>query len=185
MGNTSAISLEDYKLDFSRMLYMLYMDMDGLIRQADTKAQIFLGVNAILAATIANVPTGLGTATFTPPVGVGASALSQIGFIMLLGVVLMLVLSVFFALATIIPRRVEPTHQSLYFYGTAARMDANAYIQAFKESELEDLKSTILGQIHSRAQIVAAKFTTVNLSGRFLLFGVLLWGASRLALAFA
>jgi hypothetical protein len=42
--------VRDHSIDFTRLLYMLSQDMDNLIRQTDTKAQIILGVNAILAA---------------------------------------------------------------------------------------------------------------------------------------
>jgi hypothetical protein len=174
-------SVGGYDLDFSRILYMLYANLDNLDRQSDTKAQIFLGVNALLLATVANVAPGFGQNLISPD----ASIFGRVGTALVVGMIVVLVISIYFALTTTVPRLVHSTEHNLLFFGTIASKTQDEYLREFRAMSLETVKTDVLRQIHVRARIVQSKFRTVNRSGVFLLAGVLLWGLSRLVLAFA
>lgn len=168
-------------LDFSRMLFMLYNDMGIQNRQADTKAQIFLGVSALLVATVANVAPGFGQLLLSP----SASTLSRVGVLLMMGMIVVLVLSIYYALIATAPRLAKVKQQNVFFFGNIASMREEEYIRLLREHTLEEVKTSIMRQIYIRAGIVQRKFRAVNRSGVFLLIGVILWGVSRLALAFA
>lgn len=170
------MTVEQSTLDYTRLLYMHYLEMDALIRQADLKAQLTLGINAIFVAA--------GTASLTESIqqvlSQEATAWGQL-FIAINGMaVFALIASIFFALFTIIPR----THagkrgMDMYFYGAIIHFDEETYINRAMSTTMTDVKRAILGQIHSKSFIVARKFRGVRLSIICLALATFFWAFSR------
>jgi len=174
-------NVDNYRVDLTRLLYMLHMDVDALNRQADAKAQIFLGVNAVLLATIANVAPGFARALLHP----AGTPVLDFGIALTLAMVVLLALSIASALQAISPKLVPTDRANLMFFGKIAQYETQqAYVDAFRQLPLESVKDDVLHQVHVRSTIVNRKFRIVGRAGRFLLAGVIVWTLSRLVLAF-
>ncbi len=174
-------AVNDNPLDLTRLLYMLYIDMDSLIRQADTKAQIALGVDTVLLATTTPLIAGLGGRLLD----VNAAFSQRVGALLSLLVIVTLLISVYFALATASPRiKITQNLFSPFFFGSIAALDQSTFVQQFLGLSIQDVKISVLKEIHAKSQIVQAKFTAAQWSVRFLLVSVFLIGISRLLLAF-
>jgi len=174
-------SVSNTPIDFTRLFYMLSQEMDHLIRHADTKAQLILGVDAVLIASSAQLAPGMAAAILDPNgswIVRGAFALSVLMLVLLLG-------SIFYALFTVVPR-VRKSHigDNLYFFGSIAHMTEEDYTHRFLNMSMDQLKKTVIAQIHAKANIVQRKFYGVRLSVNFLFFAVMCWVLVRVMMAF-
>lgn len=174
-------TVSDNPLDFTRLLYMLYQDMDSLIRQADTKAQISLGVGAVLLATATPNIAGMGTLILDN----NAALTQRVGGLFTFMVIVVLLLSVYYALATATPRiKITNGKFSPFFFGSIKALDEAAFVGQFMGLSNQEVKISVLKEIHTKSQIVAAKFQSAAWSVRFLFGGVVLLGIARFFLAF-
>lgn len=165
-----------YSIDFTRLLYMHYQEMDILIARADLKAQLILAINAILIAGDVRVTVGQLTAldamTAAERVLIGANVL----------VIVSLLLSLAFAIITIYPRRNRPHGSNIYFFGDINAYDAPDYVDAYMGSSLDAIKRGVISQIHAKSAIVARKFYYIRRSVICLLAAVVFWGVAQLVL---
>jgi hypothetical protein len=67
---TVTLLVNDAQVDVTRLIYMLYLDIEQQINRADTKAQITLSTSAILIGIMVNLGVGL---DFKKPDGLLAS----------------------------------------------------------------------------------------------------------------
>ena len=51
--------VQDTQVDVTRLIYMLYLDIEQQINRADLKAQITLSTSAVLMAMLVNLGTGI------------------------------------------------------------------------------------------------------------------------------
>ena len=51
--------VQDTQVDVTRLIYMLYLDVEQQINRADLKAQLTLSTSALLMAMIVNMDPGL------------------------------------------------------------------------------------------------------------------------------
>jgi hypothetical protein len=109
----------------------------------------------------------------------GAVGFSVVMLVMLMG-------SIFFALSAVAPRmKVSKGDPNLYFLGHIIGLSEEEFTKRFLDLSMDQLKVTIICQIHAKAQIVQHKFNGVSLSVNFLFGGVMCWVLARLLLAFA
>lgn len=169
---TNNVTLRSVTLDFTRILNMQSTEMDNSIRHADLKAQLILGVDAILLATIEIFPFD----TIDPLFSNGASVISRMIVIMELVVVLGLAISLVTALLTILPRfNPAKNGNNLFFFGDITRFSEPDYIQTYMDTPEDHIKMAILAQIHAKSFIATKKFWRVRYSLLALLIAVLAW----------
>jgi hypothetical protein len=166
-------------IDFTRLFYMLFMTLDTQVSLSDTKAQVILGVNAIMLTAI---PANFGAAA-----RIAAGSTAWIDYAVVLMTLLMLVaviMSVLAAVNSLRPSLIAPTNQpNMFFFGHIAQLDQQAFIDRFMAMRMSDVKANIIAQIHTRSVVVTRKYTAVRNSIRFLLLGLLLFAFSRALLA--
>ncbi len=174
-------SVSSTPIDFTRLFYMLYQEMDQSIRHSDTKAQLVLGVNAVLAASSVSFAPGMAQAFLNA----NSSWYQRGACLFSLALLVFLLGSIFFALWTVVPHtKKRRLHENLYCFGSIAMMSEEDFTRRFLSLSMDELKATIIAEIHAKAYIVQHKFSSVRLSVNFLFFAVLCWVLARLLLSF-
>nr|MBN1229172.1 hypothetical protein [Anaerolineae bacterium] len=171
----------DYEtLDLTRLLNMVYMDMENQISRADTKAQIILSANAILLAIFANTRRGFSFSSISVLAGKDILAI-----IMTLVLLILLILSVYFAVSATFPRKgTHSTHISLAFSQHIASLSPEGYVDLFMNTSLQEMKRMVIHQIHAKAGVVTAKFRAVSRSIVFFMLAITLWAVSEIVISF-
>lgn len=167
-------------LNFTRMLTMLDGTIDGQIARADHKAQLVLGANAILIASVS-----LDQGMIRNALAGTISTLEVASIVLAIMVIISLLLSVFFALLTARPN-VAPPVQDLnpFFFGHIALLDADDFSERFLDLNSAEIKLYVLSQINAKARVARTKFVNIRYSLDFLFIALVLWLAVRLLLAF-
>lgn len=171
-------TVEVTKIDFTRLLYALYTEMDGLIRQADQKAQIILGINAFVFASFSGIFQNAGVPFFDA----GITNRNLANGLVIATMVIQLV-SIFYALLTTAPQLGKPSGKNLFYFNDVAIHTRPDYIALFLAQPLEAVKEAVIGEIHAKSGIVRRKFQRMNISIIFLFFALVTWGVSRLLVA--
>lgn len=174
----------DYRIDFTRLLYLLYVDLEQQISRADTKAQIILSANALVIAAVANLGFGFEEGALR--------TISTREAVALACMVLMLasaVVSVYSALRVAFPRllrpnRIDPEGKqgiSMFYSGHIAMLDEEDYVSRFFDLTLRDVKEQVMLGIHAKAIIVQRKFVDVQRSMMGIMAAVVFWALARIA----
>lgn len=165
--STRSLSVGDFPLDFSRMLAVQYQEVDNSIRHADVKAQLILGINTLLIAAVTNSNTAIRT---------GEALAFNLDSLFDVMVLVCLLLSIFYALSTIIPRfKSTKSVDSLFFFGDIIKMNEADYIDRYMTLSTQDIKAEVIAQIHAKSFIVKTKFMKVRFSLVFLFMGLGVW----------
>lgn len=176
-GEADSSKLNDvrhYPIDFSRLLAVQYMALDTTIRHADMKAQLILGMDAILITAATNTSFLQLLDTFASTWQRGGSAV-QAGQ---LGVLACLMMSVAFALMTIFPRfRRSPISGQRYFFRQIADMSEEDFVEHYMHATMDEVKASVIAQIHAKSSIANCKFSHIRRSIFFLALALSLWSA--------
>lgn len=152
----------DSGIDLSMLLFMLFIELESEIARADHKAELALGVDALLIIAIA---------VFAPALD-GLSAASRTALLALRAItVIALLVSVYFALGVAAPRfrsgrhTEGSTHQPTLFYvGYITTLGPDGYVDEFMRLTLNGAVRMVMMGIHSKASIVRIKFSGVRTS---------------------
>ncbi|NDJ74674.1 MAG: hypothetical protein GYB65_00325 [Chloroflexi bacterium] len=167
-------------LDFSRLFYMLYVSLDTQINLAETKANLVLGANAILAAAATLDRSMVQDVLQKSDPGTA----EIVSLVLAVCVLFTLIVSVTFALLTSFPRGLGvQTQRNPYFFGDIAQYDEDGYLDMFMGLTGTDIKRAIIRQVHARARIVKRKFLYLRYSMLTLGAGIGLWVLHQLAQA--
>jgi hypothetical protein len=186
---TSAASLgsvtmlvQDTQVDVTRLIYMLYQDVEQQINRADFKAQITLSTSAVLMAMLVNLGTGVRTPHF-------ADMEIFECIVVLLYLLFIIFMSCAFGrgIAAAFPRAVNKAaalnrHPSLYYSGQIAAIPGDDYAELFCQQSNDGVKRSVLGQIHSKSIVLEAKLHSVRKGMKFLLIAFGVWISARLVL---
>ncbi len=174
----------DNRIDFTRLLYLLYMDLEQQIARADTKAQIILSANALLIAAVANLGFGLEEVSLDSITAGGALAMAAMVLTLAAAIV-----SVYSALRVAFPRLVSSGRRapdqdediSLFYSGHIAQLTDDAYVSRFLDLTLQDVKEQVMRGIHAKAGIVQRKFVDVQRSMIGIMAAVVFWALGQIA----
>lgn len=179
---TSSTLISSTAVDVTRLLYMLYQDVESQINRADLKAQITLSTSAILAAMVSNLGLGLKSPdmhlwTFTEWALLGLYSLF-IAFICC---------AIAHALLAAFPRSIgkskkKPENANLYFTADIVTLPPETYVQLFGAQLNSDVRESVLKQIHAKGRVLEAKLAHVRWGLKFLSLGMLLWLFARVFL---
>lgn len=153
----------DYRVDFTRLLYMHHLELDNSIRQADQKANLILGVDAILIAAITTETVQNFLVRGFP-----------IESIVLIGVIG----SVFFSLLAVLPRFTQNKNRvgTDHFFGDIVKISEQAFLARWMDMTLQQVKESVLSQIYAKSHIAQRKFINVRRSAILLLVALVVWG---------
>ncbi len=166
----------------AQLAVQLFEHMQGLINFADTKAQLTLAADALLAATI----TTMSQQVMVNLLNSNALPLARIAG--LLGVLMFvaLLLSIYFSLVVARPvlHVSGAKNHSLFYFGHIVQYSEKEFIEAFMSLTDEEAQAALLTQIYARSKIVWRKFTAIRHSLDFLVVTLVLWVTTQVLLAF-
>jgi hypothetical protein len=174
--------VEQTPVDITRLIYMLYQDVEQQISRSDLKAQITLSTSAILAAVMTNLGLGVKTWAFTQMSPLEAVAL---GAYVLSGVCLCFAIGN--ALSAAYPRSLGKSatplaDPNLYFSAHLIHLPPAEYSQRFCEQTNHEVKHRVLQQIHAKSRVLEAKLHFVRRGLRMLVGAMAFWALARLLL---
>ena len=179
---TLNLLVQDTQVDVTRLIYMLYQDVEQQISRADLKAQLTLSTSALLMAMIVKMDPGL---RFHDWAGM------QIFDLVVFVLYSLFLLSMSFAfgcgIAAAFPRAVKKNpgsslHPNLYFSGQIVKINGNEYADLFCRQSNDGVKRSVLGQIHSKSIVLEAKLNNVRKGMVGLVMSLIFWIAARLVL---
>lgn len=181
LGTVTAL-VQDTQVDVTRLIYMLYQDVEQQINRADMKAQLTLSTSAVLMAMIVNMGTDLQAQDFA---GMRWFEIAALFFYLLF--ILCMCFAFGRGIAAAFPRAVkkqsgENHHPNLYFSGQIALIPGEDYADLFCRQSNDGVKRSVLGQIHSKALVLEAKLYNVRKGMTFLLFALACWLVARFML---
>jgi hypothetical protein len=166
-------------LDITRVIQILYQDVEMQINRADLKAQITLSTSAILAALVVNVGLGITTRVVHDWKGLEWAAAGAYLFFLVC-----LCATIIHALLATYPRAVlrtkhNATNPSLYFSGHIITLDADDYAQRFEEQSNANVLSRLIKQVHAKSRVLELKLEHIRVGLRCLGVALLLWLLAR------
>jgi hypothetical protein len=179
---TVTLLVKDTQVDVTRLIYMLYLDVEQQINRADMKAQITLSTSAILIGIMVNLGAGV---EFAKPGGLAVHEWIALAFY---GVFIIAMCQAFGrGIAAAFPRAIRKTagvnhHPNLYFTGQIAAISSDEYADLFCQQSNDSVKRSVLGQIHSKSLVLEAKLRNVRLGMISLLIALGAWILARSAL---
>jgi hypothetical protein len=179
---TVTMLVQDTQVDVTRLIYMLYQDVEQQINRADLKAQLTLSTSAVLMAMIVNMGPGLRLNSW--------GGLHWFEYIVLvLYAVFIVCMSLAFGrgIAAAFPRAVKKApdanrHPNLSFSGQIALIPGDEYADLFCKQSNDGVKRSVLGQVHSKCIVLEAKLHNVRKGMTYLLVALGLWIVARLLL---
>jgi hypothetical protein len=179
---TVTILVQDTQVDVTRLIYMLYLDIEQQINRADLKAQITLSTSAVLMAMLVNLGTGIRAEKF-------ASMNSFESLVLSLYLLFIFCMCCAFGrgIAAAFPRAVTKAsdlnrHPNLYFSAQIAAIPGEDYADLFCKQSNDGVKCSVLGQIHSKSIVLEAKLFNVRKGMKYLLTAFGLWIVARMVL---
>lgn len=179
---TVTVLVKDTQVDITRLIYMLYLDIEQQINRADMKAQITLSTSAILIGITVNLGTGVEIEKAGGPVPHEWLALALYGIF-----IVAMCLAFGRGIAAAFPRAIRKSaglnhHPNLYFSGQIALISPHEYADLFCQQSNDSVKRSVLGQIHSKSLVLEAKLRNVRLGMICLLIALGAWILARAAL---
>lgn len=182
---SSGTLVEHTPVDVTRLIYMLYQDVEQQITRTDFKAQITLSTSAILAAVMTNLGLGVESWNVTAmPAWEVAALLTWIGSAGCL------CFAIGYALSAAFPRSVgravvPPDNPNLYFSAHLIQLKAEEYAQRFCAQTNHEVKLRVLQQVHAKSIVLEAKLHYVRRGLRMLVSALACWALARLLLLVA
>lgn len=174
--------VQDTQVDVTRLIYMLYQDVEQQINRADLKAQLTLSTSALLMAMIVKMGPGLRLQDLA-----GIQIFEQIVLVFYALFLVSMSFAFGCGIAAAFPRAVKKTsdsnlHPNLYFSGQIIQMNGDEYADLFCKQSNDGVKRSVLGQIHSKCIVLEAKLHNVRKGMFGLVLSLIFWIAARLVL---
>jgi hypothetical protein len=175
-------TLQNAVVDVTRLIYMLYQDVEQQISRADFKAQITLSTSAILAAVMSNL--GLGVTKWRLAEMDGRELAALVIWILSAAC---LCSAIGYALSATFPRSagqssVTPATPNLYFSGHLIHLPPEEYAQRFCAQTNHEVKIRTLQQIQVKSTVLEAKLRCVRRGLMMLVAALACWATARLLL---
>lgn len=169
-------------VDVTRLIYMLYQDIESQINRADLKAQITLSTSAILAAMVSNLGLGLASPDMQLWSWREWTVATVYG-----GFIALICTAIAHALLAAFPRSIgktkkHPEEANLYFTADIVRLSPEVYSQLFGVQHNSDVRDRVLKQIHAKARVLEAKLDHVRKGLKFLSTAMVIWLLVRVLL---
>jgi hypothetical protein len=161
---------------------LLFDDIEGQISRADTKAELTITGDGILAAAVTSLGKDSPTALVAAVVDGAAPLAARIaaaGTILLFAALLV---SILCALLVVRPRLRHPGRSSLVYFGQIARLSEADFIDRFLKQSDAEAMAALLADIHTKARIARRKYMGVSLSVILLIVALALWVGANLVL---
>ena len=158
----------------------LFNLIENQITRADTKAGLIVAADTVLAtgASLWSKSTIINLVNDAAPFSARASAFFTI---MTFGALLC---STLFALWVARPvMHAHETGGTLFFFGRISQMTYEDFAAKFSDQPPEQLRASLLAEIHTTAKLARKKFLRIRYSLDFLIAAVFLWGMVQIVAA--
>jgi hypothetical protein len=177
---TAVTSVENTPVDVTRLIYMLYQDVEQQISRVDFKALITLIISAILAAVMSS--QGLGLKSWQIGEAHGWELVALVTWV---GCAICLCGAVGFAIYAAFPRSLNNTettagNPNLYFSAYIVQLSPADYARSFCAQSNQDVKASVLQQIHVKSRVLETKLRSVRLGLCMLVLALGGWALARL-----
>lgn len=152
----------DYRMDLTRLVYMLYQDHEQQIARCDMKANLILSANSILLAVTASLATRFiqGNATHH---GLVLVATLLVPMLLASGFAIQSALSIAYPRLWVVPKdREDSSDSELFFSAQIAALSPEQYLHKFLAAGLDDIKRHVLLNVHAKARVLTAKYRQVR-----------------------
>lgn len=166
--------------EISKAAILLFEHIEGQINRADTKAQLTLAADALLAGILASLGKGAASSLLSN----ASPVLDRLADLFTVLMFLALVCSFYCALQVVNPHLRGSKRFTLMYFSQIAQMNEHDFISTFANQSLDDLRESILAQVHTKARIAQYKFARVRWSVNFLIASLVFWAIIQLLLAF-
>ena len=163
--------------DLAAFLYQL---IESQITRADTKAGLIIAAATVFAAGLILFSKGALLNAFSNSVSVSARLTGL--FIILTFIAL--ALSTVFAL--LVARPIMQGHNAggtLFFFGKISRMTYEEFVEKFSSQSTQELRESLLSEVHTTARLANQKFISIRYSLDFLIAAVFLWSLVQVMIA--
>lgn len=158
-------------LDFSRMFFMLYSNLDVQIQIADNKAHLVMAANTILLTGLA-----LNSSSAETIFNDLSNPLAILALLSTLAMVGMIFGSLYYALMVARPRLIPASEQdNLFFFGDISNLQREEFVQRFMGQNMTEIKAAVLQQVHARSKVVMRKYADSRRSINFLVAAIVFW----------
>jgi Family of unknown function (DUF5706) len=166
--------------ELSRASSLLFDHIEGQINLADTKAQLMLAADALLALAFAPLLKSATTRLLANSPSVLDFCVASFTIVMFLA----LVGSFYCALLVVRPYFRSSQRTTLMYFGHIARSSEEEFISKFLAQSLDELKESVLIEVHAKAKIAKRKFERIRHSVDLLIVALVLWTVVQLLQAF-
>jgi hypothetical protein len=179
---TALTPVGETPLEITRIIQILYQDVEIQINRADLKAQIALSTSAIIGALVVNLGIGLRSREFGLWSGLEWAVAVVYGLFLLSasGTVLHALLAAY--PRAVGKRNMKADMPGLYFSGHLVRLQSADFAERFMNQTNREVLERILVQIHSKSRVLEAKLGHIRRALRLLGMALLLWAISRILL---
>jgi pseudouridine kinase len=163
--------------DLAAFLYDL---IENQITRGDTKAGLILAADTVFATAVSLLSKGTLVNLVTNSVPM-ANRLIAVLTILTFGALLC---STVFALQ--VARPILKGHSAggtLFFFGRISQMSQQDFIDKFTNQSPAELRSSLLTEVHTTAQLASKKFLRIRYSLDFLIAAIFLWGMIQIVVA--
>jgi Family of unknown function (DUF5706) len=169
--------------EITRLASLLFEHIEGQISRADTKAELTITADGVLAAAVTSLSRESPPALVAALVDEGATLATrlQAGALVLLFVALLI--SILSALLVVRPSLRHRERPTLLYFGQIARMRENEFVERFLGQSGDEALAAVLADIHTQAHIARRKYVGVAFSVSLLIVALALWVLSELFLA--
>ena len=176
--NSELSDRQENNSDFLQLATLVSTSFDEQINLADTKAQLIIAADTLLAASTAFFLKKDVYLTFFEQ---GTSLLNRFAAIVSFLLFISLVISLFFALLTARPILILPEQRrSLFYFGHIAGLSEKRFTSEFLSQTSTEIKESMLAQAYAKAVIATRKFGRVRRSMDFLILALFLWAVFQL-----
>lgn len=170
----------NHEEEISKAATLLFEHIEAQINRADTKAQLTLAADALLAGILASLGKGAASSLLSN----ASPVLDRLADLFTVLMFLALVCSFYWALRVVNPHLRGSKRFTLMYFSQIAQMNEHDFISTFANQSLDDLRESILAQVHTKATIAQYKFARVRWSVNFLIASLVFWAIIQLLLAF-
>jgi hypothetical protein len=178
--DTNSIQPPVGKEQTTELAKLLFEHIEGQINRSDTKAQLIMAADAILAAIIISSEKGM-TASL---LDANSPIMNRLAAVLFISMFFALLLSIYYALLVTKPKlRLPKQRQTLFYFGHIAQCDEDEFIGKFLSLPSDEIIVSILTQVYAKAQVATDKFTEIRRSLNFLITSLILWAIAQLFLS--
>ena len=160
---------------------LIYGYLGGQITLADTKAQLTLAADALLASSILALDKSLILGVFDG----STPFLTRLGTLLMIGMFGALLVSIYYALRVARPTLMPSKRANMFYFVDVTRMSEETFRTRFLTQTPDDITDALLEEVYTLSHIAYRKFERVGHSLNWLIAAFALWAVAQVFYTFA